>query len=374
MNGVAARQAPPQAGWREYALGPALPAPLAAWLARHQPHPIFATEQWFEQLAAFQRERGKDAEFVWLFVLQGDTPLLAAPLAKKRAGAGQLQLELLGNFYTPAIGLFADPAVLPAEQAWECLLQAFDRLYPRWLVFWAAPLRVDQHDSLVRAAGAAGRATFPLALSSNHTARFDSLAQYWAARPSRLLNTLKRKRKLLAQQAHRFELTATPSAAQVAGYWEVYRASWKPQEPSRCFIDWLLAWSREHGHLRLGLLYVDGAPVACQLWLVLGEQAYIFKLAQDERADRFSPGSLLTEHIIEQLAQADGVRQLDFLLGDNAFKTTWMDTKEQVFGVNVVNSERAAGRLLARWRTLRAGLARLGARRRQSDVASGYTS
>lgn len=369
-----ARQAPLQVSWREYALGPALPAPLADWLARHQPHPIFATREWFEQIAAFQRARGKDAAYVWLFVLQGDTPLLAAPLAKKRAGLGQLQLELLGNFYTPKIGLFADPAALPAQQAWDCLLGAFDQLYPGWLRFWAAPLTAAQHDSLGRAAGACGRAGFPLALSCNHTARFDDVAQYWSARPSRLLNTLKRKRKLLVQQPHRFELTATPSAAQVAGYWEVYQASWKPQEPSRCFIDWLLAWSMERGLLRLGLLYVGSTAVACQLWLVLGERAYIFKLAQDERADRFSPGSLLTEHMIGQLAGAGPVRALDFLLGDNAFKTMWMDHKDQVFGVDVVNRARAAGRLLVRWRMLRARLARLGSRRRQSDVASGYTS
>jgi hypothetical protein len=373
MNAVAARPAPLAASWREYALGPALPAPLSAWLAQHQPHPIFATQEWFERLAAFQRERGEDTGYVWLFVLHGDTPVLAAPLAKRRVGLGQLQLELLGNFYTPGIDLFADPAALSAQQAWRCLLHAFDQLYPGWLGFWAAPLTAAQHDCLERAA-AAGRATFPLPLSCNHTARFDSPAQYWAARPSRLLNTLKRKRKLLAQQPHRFELTATPSAAQVAGYWEVYQASWKPQEPSRCFINWLLAWSMERGFLRLGLLYIGSAAVACQLWLVLGERAYIFKLAQDERANRFSPGSLLTEHIIEHLAGADRIRQLDFLLGDDAFKTMWMDRKDRVFGVNVVNRARAAGRLLAGWRTLRARLARLGARGRQSGVASGYTS
>lgn len=373
IDALGARPASLRASWREYPLGQALPAPLSAWLAQHQPHPIFATQQWFEQLAAFERERGKDCTYVWLFVLHGDTPVLAAPLAKTRAGPGQLQLELLGNFYTPGIDLFTDPAALPAERAWRSLLQAFDQLYPRWLGFWAAPLRAPQHDSLVRATDAAGRATFPLALSSNHTARIDSLAQYWAGRPSRLLNTLKRKGKLLAQQQHRFELTATPNADQVAGYWQVYQSSWKPQEPSRSFIDWLLAWSMQHGFLRLGLLYVDDAPVACQLWLVQGERAYIFKLAQDERADRFSPGSLLTEHIIEQLAQADGVRHLDFLLGDNAFKTTWMDSKEPVCGVNVVNNAHMAGRLLASWRTLRASLARMGARRRQPDVASGYT-
>lgn len=351
MSVLAAVAAPaiPALVVQEFPLGPALPSALTAWLGQHQPDPIFATPDWFHQLADFNRESHHtscNSEYVWLFVFRDAAPILAVPIEKRRGRLGQLHLKLLGNFYTPAIELFVDLAQLPIEHTWPCLFQAVDQHFPSWLTFWVAPLATAQQVRLQTASVESGCAVFPQRTSSNHTVHIDGLENYWANRPSRLLNTLKRKRKQLAKVAHQLEVLTAPNDAQVASYWKVYQKSWKRQEPSRSFIDWLIKWSARRGYLRLGLLTIEAEAVACQLWLIIDNKASIFKLAQDANADSFSPGSILTEYMINSLSASDHITHIDFLLGDDEFKPLWMDRNEPIFGVEVVNRKRLGGLLL----------------------------
>jgi hypothetical protein len=327
---------------RQYDLRAALPPHLAAWLEAHCAHPVFGTPDWFAQLANFQEElRPPATAYRWLVVYQDDLPLLAAPIEQTRR-FGQLQLKLFSNFYTPSIDLLVDRSRITQSQAWSYLLWAFDQTYPGWLSFRAMPLTVAQ-EALLASVGSARHATFSYPVSANYTATIGDIGAYWKARPSRLSHTLARKRKQLNKRAHRFAMVAAPSAEQVAGYWTIYQHSWKHQEPSRSFISWLLTWSAQRGYLRLGLLYVDEEVVASQLWLVVGRTACIFKLAQDMNANKLSPGSLLTEHMINAAVLHDRVDKIDFLLGDDQFKALWMDGKQPIYWVEVINRKSLVG-------------------------------
>lgn len=330
---------------RQFDLRLAAPAEIAAWLSERQPHPIFSSPEWFLEMTRFQDEvqlGGNRRTPFWLVIYRDGLPLMAAPVERYSSRFGAVQLSLLTNFYAPAIDLLVDPQRITRAEAWNCLLRAFDQLYPGWVSFRATPLRALQQQQLADACRD-GHAPFSYEVTANYSAEIGSIEQYWANRPSRLRSTLRRKGKKLGQIAHRFELAHAPGAEQIAHYWEIYQHSWKHQEPSRSFISWLLAWSAQRGYLRLGLLYVEDAVVACQLWLVLGHTAYIFKLAQDLSANKFSPGSLLSEYMINSLAAQDGIERIDYLLGDDEFKAMWMDRKEPVFWVEVVNRKSLLG-------------------------------
>lgn len=327
--------------------GAPMPAAYSRWLSLTQSHAIFSTQEWFERLSAFEKvtgNAGSQHRHFWLFVVEGDTPVLAAPIEQRPGRLGKPHFRLLTNYYSPRIDLFYDHALMTGDQAWVHLFSGLNKFCPGWLQFYVAPLTLGQHDVLTTMPGYAMR---PHVMSSNYTARVDTPEQYWTNRPSQLNNTLKRKRKQLQKVDHSFEVTATPTPEQIERYWEIYLSSWKVPEPSRCFIDWLIASSSAQGRLRMGFMYVEGKVVASQMWLLADGVAHIFKLAQDKNANQHSPGSLLTEQIINAILAPDDIKCIDFLLGGDNFKAMWMDHALPVYGIEVINTKTIFGQLLA---------------------------
>jgi acyl carrier protein len=142
-------------------------------------------------------------------------------------------------------------------------------------------------------------------------------SSYWTARPSRLRNTVERKRKraqLDIRILDRFD------AQSWSDYEAVYRASWKPAEGSPAFLRAFAEQSGRWGSLRLGLGYVGGRPVAAQLWTVDRDIATIHKLAHDEAAKAESPGTVLTAAMFEHVIDRDRPMIVDFGTGDDAYK------------------------------------------------------
>jgi len=319
-----------------------LPPELAAWLQAHQPDALFCTPDWYDALVRFERETHPELpgrRFSWLFVWRGEQLCLAAPLERQPGLLRSMEVRLLSNFYSPFVDLFVDRQLLLQPESWDMLLQALDQLDKGWLKLSASPVSTQQAEQARSGATQAGHTTVRVPLSANFSAHATDRDSYWAKRPSQLLNTLKRKGKALTRSAHRFEVVTTPSPEQVEDYWSTYSHSWKEREPSRSFIDWLMRWSAERGHLRLGLLYLEGKVVASQLWLVNGGVAHIFKLAQDRQADKFSPGSLLTEHLIDHVFQHDKVERIDFMLGHDAYKGLWMEQERPYYTLEVLNQD-----------------------------------
>ena len=230
--------------------------------------------------------------------------------------------------------------------------QAFGRFCRGW-----SQLRLDALDAgwpglapLLAGARAAGL----VALRFEHFGNWyepvagRSWAEYLAARPGALRETI-RRRLGQAGRDRRVALELVGSAAGleagIAAYEEVYARSWKQAEPFPGFSAVLMRAAAAAGALRLGLLRLDGRPVAAQYWVVAGGTATVLKLAHDEAARARSPGTVLTAAMIRALLEREGVAELDFGRGDDAYKALWAGQRRQRIGVLLANPRRLLGLL-----------------------------
>lgn len=166
---------------------------------------------------------------------------------------------------------------------------------------------------------------------------------WWAARPSRLKSTVRRKRKAAERAGVEFADMNENFEQAIAVYEDIYRASWKEAEPHPAFMACLIRRLGGAGMLRMGIMSMAGRAVAAQVWLVGGGRGTIFKLAHREDAAAYSPGTLLTHWMTEKLVRADGLRELDFGRGDDAYKKDWLAERRMRMGVIAADWRTAAG-------------------------------
>jgi len=173
-----------------------------------------------------------------------------------------------------------------------------------------------------------------------------SYADYMAARPARLRNTIARKkRKLEREHGYEIRLFSGDQVPQaMSDYHAVYYASWKANEQYADFLDGIVAGFSRQGWSRLAVLYVKSKPVAAQLWFVAYGSASIFRLAYDEKWRQYSPGSILTSFLMEYVIDVDRVDEIDFLTGNDAYKQDWMSERRERFALSCVKSVKPAGR------------------------------
>ena len=97
------------------------------------------------------------------------------------------------------------------------------------------------------------------------------------------------------------------------------------------------------GALRLGILHLDGAPIAAQIWIVWSGKATLYKLAHDRRHDRLSPGTVLTMHMIERVIDVDRAAEVDFGVGDDPYKRRWASARRERWGLMAFEPRTARG-------------------------------
>ncbi len=129
----------------------------------------------------------------------------------------------------------------------------------------------------------------------------------------------------------------------VEAYERVYAASWKVQEPYPEFIPGLIRTCAKQGWLRLGIVYMDGEPAAAQVWIVHNAKAAIYKMAYNKRFRDLSLGSFLTMRMMEYVLDADRVREVDYLTGDDAYKKDWMSHRRERWGMLALNPRTVRG-------------------------------
>lgn len=156
--------------------------------------------------------------------------------------------------------------------------------------------------------------------------------QYLATRPSRLVSTIKRRRKKL-EAKHHVRIAIDVTAERVRDFIAVYERSWKRPEPFPEFIPTLAETCARLGVLRLGILDVDGSPAAAQLWITTGRKAVIYKLAYDDSYLDFSVGSILSSEMFRHAIDVDHVEEIDYGVGSEPYKRDWMEQKRELHGV-----------------------------------------
>lgn len=181
-----------------------------------------------------------------------------------------------------------------------------------------------------------------------HAVNGQSFADYFNTLPSKLKNTIRRKRQALDKAGNaRLEIITGGDDVErlITDYTTIYHASWKQPEPYPDFMPGLIRTCARHGWLRGGIAYVGNQPAAAQIWIVHNGQALIYKLAYDEQFGKLSIGSILTTLLMERVIDVDRVQLIDYLMGDEPYKRDWMSCRNERRGIIAYNPRTLAGLL-----------------------------
>jgi hypothetical protein len=295
---------------------------------------IFFSRPWFENLL----ENGlEDGEAILLAcVLEEDRVLALLPLLQRDGEHCYPLKHLYSSLYTLLLEANRQQQIL------ACLIQGLKVLPVHSLQL--DPIAEDDSNllSLQQAMETSGYTCHRYFRFYNwfHRTESESFVDYMAARPSRVRNTVNRKRRKLDRehgyQIRLFTDSGLPQA--LADYRTVYNASWKANEVFEPFIDGLAKRFSESGWLRLAILYIENQPAAAQFWFVAHGKASIFKLAYDEAWKRYSPGSILIAYLMEHVIDNDKVEEIDFLTGNDAYKQDWMSERRERWRLSCIDN------------------------------------
>jgi len=306
---------------------------------------LFLSRPWFECLTANALDGGH--RLVLACVVFGDKVLAVLPLVESE---NQKTWYSLRHGFTPVYGL--QLANDSQDQVLSSLAGGLSRLPINGLLL--EPVADDDQNlnRLERHLTAAGYRCERHFRHYNWVYRLQgqSYAEYLAARPAQLRNTIDRKTRKLERE-HGYDIRLFTGAEVLRGmpdYYTVFDASWKQNEISNaafqdCFVD---RFSRA-GWSRLAIMYVQGQPIAAQLWFVHRSKASIFRLAYDKAWREYSPGSILTRFLMEYVIETDKVNEIDFLVGNEAYKQDWMSERRERFLLSCVKNSEPVG-ILAR--------------------------
>ncbi len=263
------------------------------------------------------------------------------------------QLVSLTNYYSQVFApvIFVDEA--RANLAVCCLVEYIAAERPRWTTVEIRYLREDgaQYAHLMKALGDSGYFVNSFRQYNNwhYAVKTETFVEYYEARPSRLKNTLRRKEKKLRRD-HEVEIRVFYQDNEdleqgIADYTKVYNSSWKEPEPFEEFSPGLIKTCAHLGILRLGMLYVDTRPVATQLWITTKDKAIIYKLCYDEAYKKQSVGTILSHELFRIAIDEDGVSEIDYGVGDEAYKRDWMDGVRQITGIEAICGRTVSGAL-----------------------------
>ena len=254
------------------------------------------------------------------------------------------KLISLTSFYTSLFGPVLSDDRLSATDILGELARAIGQETPRWDVVDLKPLDADsplfaQLADAFRAAGMVVQTYFCFG-NWYYPVNGRSYQEYMKSLRSSVRNIAGSKNKKIERSGRvRTEIitggAGLESAIQI--YEQVYAASWKVQEPYPNFVPGLIRTCAGMGWLRLGLAYVDGEPAAAQFWILKHGIASIYKIAYDRRFSDLSVGTYLTTKLLERVIDVDKVREIDYLSGDDRYKSDWMSHRRERWGIMAFN-------------------------------------
>lgn len=319
--------------------------PSAVWTPR-----TFAVESsayWYDNL---HRAVFKDEGCTVKYVTHGGQSQVKALLPLRYSREHHIRwIASLSNYYTSLFEplLFSDAGARELE---ECLHFALADSHGADAMRFA-PMDPDcaSFRSLFAAIRGVGWVPFRYFCFGNWYLRVQgSWAAYLAQREGALRSTIKRKGKKFDASGGQLEVVTTSDNIESAidAYNTVYGSSWKQPEPFPSFIPGLVRSLAETGELRLGIAWLGEKPIASQIWFVKNGKASIFKLAYDEQFAELGAGTLLTACLMEHVIDRDRVVEVDYLIGDDSYKKSWMDARRERWGIVAYNPGTALGLFL----------------------------
>lgn len=330
---------------RQYEYVEALPPGCTPLLLEGERHSFDLSADWFrllENKAIFPEINAR------YYTLERDSKVLGLlPLSLQHTGGRVNQVSGLGNFYSSLYRPLLAPTVTSGELA-VCLKKILADTGMDVLRFNAMDQAHSAFTLLESAIHQAGLKPFRFFCFGNWYLPVEgrSFAVYFQGLSSKVQSTIKRReKKFLADGRGRLEIvTGGDRLNDVIEAWDkIYRTSWKVPEPFPEFVPGLIRMCAGRGWLRFGFAYYDDEPIAAQLWIVSHGRAAIYKLAYDEKFSRLSPGTVLTAHLMRHVLDVDKVAEVDYLVGDDAYKKDWMSHRRERWGIIAYNKKTAKG-------------------------------
>ncbi len=317
-----------------------LPESVLQALERAERHDMEQGKDWLGNLIAtvFTDDHG-----IAFYALFEQNELLALLPLRHADGT---EVKSLGNFYTSLYQPYLAPGL--AIESLASLLRFIKDSSGGVSVMRFSPMDVDGHcyKLLLTASRKAGMFSFPFFCFGNwYLPVASDWKTYYSERPSQIKNSVKRKSREFSQAGGTLEIIFGSERLEygIQAYESVYASSWKVPEPFPEFTPSLIRMLARNGWLRLGVATLQGQPIAAQIWIVAHGRASIFKLAYHEDFKRYSAGTLLTTKLMEQVIEIDRVREVDYLIGDDPYKASWMTHRRERWGIVSYNVKSVRG-------------------------------
>lgn len=261
-------------------------------------------------------------------------------------------LKSFTNFYSYSFSPIQSAESDPMEDYVRALVAAICAERRRWDVLQFEAIRKPSpfFDHLHHELKAQGMLVHPYFQAGNsyQDVRGLSSAEYIGQKGRSISQELLRKeRKLMREKDVRIELITEPGQLKSAipDYQKIYEASWKEPEAYPEFIPELMRISAHSGRLRLGMLYIAGEPVASQVTIISGERGIMYKTAFDPQYGKSSVGNVIMVNVIRHLIDVDKIAELDFGLGDDPYKNSWLTDRRESWGLMAFNPRTLMGAL-----------------------------
>lgn len=283
---------------------------------------------------------------VSFYVLRKDGhPVAALPVRVKKTSFGQ-QAESLSNYYTALYAPLIETGVEVRDMVPLIIAVRDDHAPLGSLRFAPMDPESTSFHTLLAALQASGLMPFRFFCFGNWYLQVQGdWTTYLKNREGALRSTIKRMTKKFATEGGTLEMVQGGDDLErgLAAYKRVYASSWKKPEPYPEFVPGLIRTCAERGWLRLGVAWLNGQPIAAQIWIVANGKANIYKLAYDENVKSYASGTLLTAMLMEHAIENNRVAEVDYLIGDDPYKKSWMSDRRERWGIIAYNPKTITG-------------------------------
>lgn len=310
-----------------------LPPEATRLFQDHGHQNIEFSPEWFENLqqSVFRSDPG-----VRYYVRElAGVPSAILPLRLTYQGPVK-EIESLANYYTSLYAPISAPECTALDLL--ALLKQADQDHGGADVMRFCPMDPESaaYEALLTALATSGWIAFRFFRFGNWFLKVEgSWSEYLARREGKLRSTIKRMTRRFLAGGGTVEIVTDLAQVEPAikAFNDVYALSWKEPEPYPDFVPGLIRWLAAKGELRLGIAHYADRPIAAQLWTVSHGKATIFKLAYDDAFAQLSPGTVLSARLMEHVIDRDGVKEVDYLIGDDEYKQSWMSHRRERSGI-----------------------------------------
>jgi len=311
-----------------------------------RPYAPFLCYDWFKLW--LDHFLGEDKLFI-LVLYQRDKAVTIAPFLIKNErfkGIRIKKLELIGNVYSPIRNFIFGSIEREERKLYSCyIINFFYKHFKDWDVADLYPLpEEDANLNILKEAfnGRRLKRIEYLCFRNVYLNEINSSEDYFNNRKKGLMKDIQYCRRRLEKTGSlKFKIITDGNSIDkyMDLYYEVYSKSWQQREGvGPTFHRDLARLEVIKDELRLGFLFYDDLPISSQFWITHNGYAYILKTVYDQQRRKFSPGKILTAHMIQYMIDIDKVKQMDYLHGDEPYKKEWLSKVRKRKGLLIFNN------------------------------------